>query len=858
MQRVTQPAPGGASGGSGGRFTAVRRVPAGAAAPQVAFLTDFVAARQEDTRQLVESLGEVPALPRHLRRRARSWKPYGPPRCRADAAASRAGPTRKPRLRPPEAGTTAAAAASAAGAATEEGAMYMRIRRHWRRPGILLRAHAWAPPSVAAAVPMRWLETHMWHTRRSAMENIWGLRLAAHNSALGRRALHRAAVQHACVHDRSYLEVLEVSGREILIAEVLELCGIDRRLTLASHVRQGTHRASASLCVCRAGNAPSATTKPQLVAPVLLLWRPPDASDDRAQGQESDVDPLPFQVDVGEAAGARSGHDTSEEAEATPSQEPRRRLWIWVHPAAASDATASLARAVSSVSEQDSRASAAAAGTARSGHVELQRVEGAAFLELIGQHALEVLARVVPPGACSGAAAALWAEVAQRAAGTRLVLPPGAALALDVDFTALRACATALAPASVAGGRAEGASAWLAKWPSHASAGSRIWDWREEEQAFRAGREGEGAKPGFPSVQKVPVIFVFRRGDLQGHGAGADVLLPPRSGVKQLWLRTVFASTRTLGFRDRHALLAEAGIPDFPFDYPETAAGEAHAAAETAASAFRHQRRPPAKRVNFAVLGVPCPHAADWRLLVPPPAPERPHIERLALAGLGRKLADCSLIAVTVQCPGRGAPKSRCHLFCPMSTDYSLVGHVEPEGGSRPPSSNGRAYGRSGQRPPAWASPGPPEPGAAWDRMLLEEPLHKGRRLRTVRKREQEASRAGGPQEQPQRPAAPKAVEGLRPLVGFLTSGCYSHRQGCGVGCGAITIACFERLLHQQPSVWRPYVTVPCTERPHRVGAGCDTRDLAAHWVLLWARNTTSRAYFPVWARTALNNDGPA
>ena len=77
-------------------------------------------------------------------------------------------------------------------------------------------------------------------------------------------------------------------------------------------------------------------------------------------------------------------------------------------------------------------------------------------------------------------------------------------------------------------------------------------------------------------------------------------------------LRCHFAGARVLGYDDRHRLLAGSGRqggdgwtkplrPEFPFDFPDTAAG--HRAAEQLGEEqrTRWQRRPPQKRPNFGV-----------------------------------------------------------------------------------------------------------------------------------------------------------------------------------------------------------------------------------------------------------------
>eukprot|EP00811_Abedinium_folium_P035031 NODE_7861_length_1544_cov_2.121383.p2 GENE.NODE_7861_length_1544_cov_2.121383~~NODE_7861_length_1544_cov_2.121383.p2 ORF type:complete len:323 (-),score=107.86 NODE_7861_length_1544_cov_2.121383:574-1542(-) len=315
------------------------------------------------------------------------------------------------------------------------------------------------------------------------MEAAWGFRLAAENAGLGRRAIYRAASHHCCVDDRSYMEVLGLEGPPAAIADVLELCGVNRRLTLSRAVNSGARRGRALLressstasAVAAAGAGAGSAAAGALIAPVHFLWQPAE-----------------------EPA-------------------PQRRLWMWVHPSAVLDAAASL-----------ERAAAAVAGPSAA-HVRLRPLPGIALLELTGPLSLEVLARAIPPEACrSGPAAALWHEIAAAATGTGIVLPAGAALALDVDVRALLACATPKQAAATTRVATEGALSpqragarpWLARWPDNAvAAAAGFWHEvvRQPEPAtamdLAAGGVGGAMSP--LSEGRTHALVVFRRGDAQ-------------------------------------------------------------------------------------------------------------------------------------------------------------------------------------------------------------------------------------------------------------------------------------------------------------------------------------------------------
>eukprot|EP00392_Amoebophrya_sp_AT5.2_P001012 g1014.t1 len=71
--------------------------------------------------------------------------------------------------------------------------------------------------------------------------------------------------------------------------------------------------------------------------------------------------------------------------------------------------------------------------------------------------------------------------------------------------------------------------------------------------------------------------------------------------VRALWLHFVFAyRAEAIGWEDRHRLLTEHLLFDFPFDFPQTPAGRAWLRHREKQAIEEWMRRPLAKRVNFA------------------------------------------------------------------------------------------------------------------------------------------------------------------------------------------------------------------------------------------------------------------
>ncbi|PRW59356.1 DEAD box RNA helicase isoform B [Chlorella sorokiniana] len=236
---------------------------AGSAASGIAEALDvqrFAGAREQEIRALVDALKGsrlgakfgVAALPRHLRRRAGSHKPFHRHAFRPNTKLQ--GKRRK--LDPAaEQGAAAAEQADAAGAAADEqqsgaAARPFTNRRMRRQPALLQQQHresaAWTEACLAASSEarsgaavegsgsgsgtsssssLRRLETHVWHAKRLAMEERYGWLLPAGAAGQGRgsRSFVHVAKASALMHDASYLCPLLLSGTWRAVHAVLRL-----------------------------------------------------------------------------------------------------------------------------------------------------------------------------------------------------------------------------------------------------------------------------------------------------------------------------------------------------------------------------------------------------------------------------------------------------------------------------------------------------------------------------------------------------------------------------------------------------------------------------------------------------------
>jgi len=77
----------------------------------------------------------------------------------------------------------------------------------------------------------RWLETHIWHAKRSKMIDIWGHRLTLKPNEKCLRSSFTASLSGVTIHDASYHQVLEFSGSPSQMSSFLDQFDGDRSMS---------------------------------------------------------------------------------------------------------------------------------------------------------------------------------------------------------------------------------------------------------------------------------------------------------------------------------------------------------------------------------------------------------------------------------------------------------------------------------------------------------------------------------------------------------------------------------------------------------------------------------------------------
>ncbi|CAM9685266.1 unnamed protein product, partial [Ectocarpus sp. 12 AP-2014] len=247
------------------------------------------------------------------------------------------------------------------GAAVDMDVDAQRCRKHRRRPRSLLEMHS--PHAVrdeesggedeaGKGRTPRWLETHIWHAKRMHMKHAWGFVLPAESNR-GPRAAVEAALKHCTLQDLTFMRPLELRGPRWCILGALSAVTdpLDSRPKQQSCV-DGFVEARTHLY--RANEFPLGC-----VAPVTVLWAPSDsiatANDEDATKNDHDTDGNNDTSAPGAGGdgggGGRATEGKEEGGTGGPpdgreeQQEDVRRVWVWVHPAAAKEALREIRKA---------------------------------------------------------------------------------------------------------------------------------------------------------------------------------------------------------------------------------------------------------------------------------------------------------------------------------------------------------------------------------------------------------------------------------------------------------------------------------------------------------------------------------
>ncbi|KAL0097937.1 ribonucleases P/MRP protein subunit POP1-domain-containing protein [Phycomyces blakesleeanus] len=460
-----------------------------------------------------------------------------------------------------------------------------KMRRRMRKP----RPKSLVEEYLRRQGNKKWLETHMWHTKRMKMTDIWGYRLALYPNIKSERTAYKASKHLSMLHDASYMGCIEMSGLMSDIVRVLNSI-TDSGLASVGSARYTKGQRIGHTNIYKHLGYPT-----KLVCPVTFLWRPTQAESDDAT------------------------------------------IWLWVHPSVFDEVYTSIRHVVQ---------------TYQSGLMqELQVVDQRGDLvrfDLFGPRSTALLQSILDP-VCEASplteereqkSAQLWRDISQLRSSSSL--PPGCVLGMTVQDPRIKFPQKVPPRTSQIPKETDlRIDQIVRQWPTDV-AYSDIWDKQlrrdiqknkikdNDLNKRREDQKSNGVKFEFTEKDsKIPILLIQRGGAEFSGGTstgknsanlievteGWSIILPRSWGVA-FWKSFVFAGARTCGLHNVRAMHFESGHGVFPFDVPGTLAYEAQSIASKNTERSIWAKKPPSKRVNFEKLGVSHPFEAPFEWLV--------------------------------------------------------------------------------------------------------------------------------------------------------------------------------------------------------------------------------------------------
>ncbi|KAF5338928.1 hypothetical protein D9611_008747 [Ephemerocybe angulata] len=433
-----------------------------------------------------------------------------------------------------------------------------------------------------------WLETHVWHSKRMIMEDMWGYRLAVKPTEKAYRPSHRASVQGAIIHDASYYSLVELRGAPETIIGTLNLC-CDPQGPSPGALRFLNGTRTYETHAYEPGSYPLG-----LIAPLSIFWQPATTSTDiKGKGKETD-------------------------ASAPNSQENDRAIWLRYHPAVRQQMLSALQKAASTYLARKKEEGIES--------VEIQICDlkdQINVFEIMGPQASQVIRGVLNavPGDPREEFKQFWSSLAD--VQTSGSVPRNLVVGFKVLDPRLRF------PPKRAKPKPGKPINTHHIFPKETLARSDIWDEKVRLGLARPkftkqeldDRRAKNVVPGTPlnpqrQDDRVPVLLIQRSLEASrtagGHPIHGWTLIVPSGWGMAFWSSLVFTGTRIAGQRERQTQAYEAGTTYFPRDYPFTDAYNQFSKQREEKLKEKWDRKPPAKKPNFKKLEVDDPWTPNW------------------------------------------------------------------------------------------------------------------------------------------------------------------------------------------------------------------------------------------------------
>ncbi|CAO3631093.1 unnamed protein product [Cunninghamella blakesleeana] len=438
----------------------------------------------------------------------------------------------------------------------------------------------------------KWLETHIWHTKRMKIKNKWGYRLATKSNIKSERAIYRSFSHITTVHDASYFGCIEWLGNKETIANLLKQWTDPFIPSIHSQRYMDGNRIGHQLLYNQYPN--------QFLCPITFLWRQTNNNNNNNSDMELD----------------------------------QGQLWIWIHPCAFNDVYTMFKEKVASSQGTDVQV--------------IDRRNELLRFDFTGPRSTALLQTILEPVDNISTNAQLWNDLNNlRSSST---LPPGCVLSLTIKDPRLKFPQKVPPRNSKSNPTADAKIEQLClNWPKKVAI-SNLWDTDIRNSLYDnkiadyelLQRKNEKSLDSSTTIGKEDVnipILLFQRGSLEGKFSahyginknghhrnnnsnskelkeGWTLIIPRGWGVSFLKSFT-FAGARVTGILEQRSMYMESGLSYFPYDYPGIFTWEELRKEYKDLVEKIWDRKPPGKRVNYHHIGTIHPFEAAFETIIP-------------------------------------------------------------------------------------------------------------------------------------------------------------------------------------------------------------------------------------------------
>ncbi|XP_955471.1 uncharacterized protein TA18235 [Theileria annulata] len=424
----------------------------------------------------------------------------------------------------------------------------------------------------------KWLETHLYHAKRFKMDSVWGYRLAITPTQKSKRRFLRH-LKHKCViHDRSYVEVISVSGELEQMKKTFKLVFSDSFFMFQDIYTCGDTRGT-SFCYSdynsESDDNPDQNTLRNLIAPVNYIWLP-------TKGQI-------------------------------------RTIWLFVHPISKLELYNTLLK---------------------DENLKVENVDNLVKFELFGPLSMLLLKKALKVDPNYSLSNKLWSSISvNTSTGSPLHSINCHSFVLPISITIPQVFGTRI-PFDLSKATCLNEELKV-ELPLNEQEKEdlnterlKFYHYKSENKPLQGNPLPRNRKrkdysklidklldslthPTTTKIEykneikdeeedqnislpKIPILAIFRNSD----PCGVDLLIPPNSNSNKLWILLNRFGGLSIGLTERRHLMNHFHLPSFPHDFPETELGQLYYKNLFKTESNKYAMRPANKRVNYSFLGV--------------------------------------------------------------------------------------------------------------------------------------------------------------------------------------------------------------------------------------------------------------